>query len=284
MLPGYTTQIQHTYPDLKISEARLHTKEGQFSDVMMVNESLIFRFPRTPDVAKDMAYEVPILRKLQGRLPLPIPNPLYAHFEADNLVFMGYPMLPGEPLWRDTLAAITDAEILDRLAAQLAEFLKALHAIPPAEITDRPAGETRESWTAMYTAMRDQLYPHMRPDARLQVSENFETFLNDPANFADAPVLRHGDFGTGNILHDAGEISGIIDFSFAGAGDRAQDVGALLGYGESFMERCYPAYPEMRDTLKRVAFIRTTYALQQALYALRDGNREDFEDGMRDYV
>jgi hypothetical protein len=35
---------------------------------------------------------------------------------------------------------------------------------------------------------------------------------------------------------------------------------------------------------KRVAFIRGTYALQQALYALRDGNQADFEDGMQAYV
>lgn len=278
--------IRKAYPDLQISSARLHTKEGQFSDIVIVNESLIFRFPRTPDVAIDMAYEVALLKKLQGRLPLPIPNPIYAHFEADNLVFMGYPMIPGEPLWRETLNAITDEEILDRIAAQLAGFLKALHAIPANEITNRPAGETRESWVAMYAAMRDQLFPHMRSDACQKVSENFESFLNDPANFAYQPVLRHGDFGTGNILYDAQSqnISGIIDFSFTSAGDRAQDVGALLGYGESFMERCYAVYPEMRDTLKRVQFIRTTYALQQALYALRDGNREDFEDGMRDYV
>ncbi len=329
--------IRHVYPDLAITLSRLHAKEGQFSDIVVVNESLIFRFPRTPDVAKDMSYEVALLKKLQGRLPLPIPNPIYEYFEAENLtlpfpnpatppptfpsvthfasliergekrnkgegiqdfgtniehsptkplIFMGYPMIPGAPLWRETLAAIKDEKILDRLAVQLAGFLKALHSTPAAEITDRPAGETHESWSAMYTAMRDQLYPHMRPDARQKVSENFETFLSDPANFAYEPVLRHGDFGTGNILYDAekGEISGVIDFSFSGAGDMAQDVGALLGYGESFMERCYAVYPEMRETLKRVRFFRTTYALQQALYALRDGNREDFEDGMREYV
>jgi aminoglycoside 2''-phosphotransferase len=125
----------------------------------------------------------------------------------------------------------------------------------------------------------------MRPDARQQVTDNFERALNDLALWDFQPCICHGDFGTGNILYADGHISGIIDFTFCGIGDPAQDLGALLAsYGEAFIERVFTYYPQLRAALPRTRFIVSTYALWQAWYALRDGNQEDFDDGMRDYV
>ncbi|MBC8171171.1 MAG: phosphotransferase [Anaerolineae bacterium] len=286
---AFVQQIQQAYPELNITSVRLLPHYGQFSEVLVINEALIFRFPRTPHVAKDMASEVLLLRQLQGRLPLPIPNPVYEAWqpETGELIFMGYPMLPGEPLWRETMSAIQDEVVLDQLADQLAGFLRVLHAIPLDSLENlAPVGETPAYWQELYTAFREKLYPYIRVDAQAAISANFEAFLADAELQAFVPQLRHGDFGTGNILYDAKtqRISGIIDFSFAGPGDVAQDVGALGGYGETFLERCFRVYPEMRHTLKRVEFIRSTYALQQALYALRDGDQAEFEDGIADYI
>jgi aminoglycoside 2''-phosphotransferase len=78
-------------------------------------------------------------------------------------------------------------------------------------------------------------------------------------------------------------LTGVIDFSSAGLGDPAQDIGALWSLGDPLMSHILDLYPEMRGHMRRVAFIRSTYALQQALFALRDGNQEDFEDGIQDY-
>ena len=35
---------------------------------------------------------------------------------------------------------------------------------------------------------------------------------------------------------------------------------------------------------ERVQFYKSTYALQQALYALRDGDKESFDDGIAEYI
>ncbi len=61
--------------------ACLHTAERQFNDILIVNESLIFRFPRSPHVAVTLAAEAALLTQLQERLPLPIPQPNY-HMRA----------------------------------------------------------------------------------------------------------------------------------------------------------------------------------------------------------
>jgi aminoglycoside 2''-phosphotransferase len=289
-LMAYVQRVTAAYPELSIATARLHTAAGQFNDILIVNEALIFRFPRSPHIAATLAAETTLLTRLQGRLPLPIPNPIYHARDPQTgaLQFMGYPMLPGQPLWRAAFDAIADDHVLDRLAAQLAGFLRALHTLPPAAIGgDVPVGDTLDTWADMLGQFQAQLYPFMRPDACEAVTRLFTTLLDDLRHNPAQPVLRHGDFGTGNILYDPQTltITGIIDFGFAGLGDPALDVAALAAsYGEAFVTRCAAVYPEMAKPLPRARLYRGTYALQQALYALRDGNQADFADGIAAYM
>jgi aminoglycoside 2''-phosphotransferase len=282
----YVQQIRAAFPELTVDHVQGNTG-GQFSHVLIVNHALIFRFPKSPHAAAEVSREIPILAALRGRLPLPIPDLKYVVEDADgNLSFMGYPMIPGVPLLRDTFAAIADDAVLAQIAAELAGFLKALHALPPDTLPAAPQPyDARAEWQQTFVNFEAQLFPHMRPDARQQVAANFTAALNNAALWDFQPVLCHGDFGTGNILYADGHISGIIDFTFCGMGDPAQDLGALLtSYGEAFIERVFASYPALRSALPRARFIVSTYALWQAWYALRDGNQEDFDDGMRAYV
>lgn len=129
------------------------------------------------------------------------------------------------------------------------------------------------------------LFEHMRPEARKTVTQTFDKFLNNPNRFKFAPTLRHGDFGPGNILYDpdSKETSGIIDFDSIGLGDPAIDAAAILNLGEDFFSRMCRAYPQLADMRSRTGFYRSTYALQEALYGLRNGVTESFEEGITAY-
>ena len=247
-----------------------------------------FRFPKSPPAAAELDHELALLPRLRGRLPIRIPDPKFAVRDGGSgrLLFMGYPMLPGEPLLRGKFAALQDDEdTAARIAHDLAYFLRALHRIPPAAI-GLTAGsiDSRQEWRAIYAEVLEKLFPQMRVEARRDVSSNFEAALNDDDIWHIDACLIHGDFGTGNILYQDGRISGIIDWSFRAFGDPAQDLGALLAsYGEAFVARVCAHYPALADCLTRARFYRGNYALIQALYALRDNNPADFEDGMADY-
>ena len=200
---------------------------------------------------------------------------------------MGYPRLPGAPLLRERFNRLKDDEaVVAGIAKDLALFLRALHAIAPAEHGLAPASESAlAEWTRIGEAIREKLFPLMRHDAREAVARNFETALHDADMWLYDECLIHGDFGTGNILYQDGRISGVIDFGFCGPGDPAQDLGALIAsYGEPFVERVCRHYPALRYGLPRARFYCGNYALIQALYALRDDDAAEFEDGMRDYV
>ena len=283
----YLELLARHLPGFSAGAARILPASGQFNTVLCVDERWIFRFPKSPQVAAELARELELLPRLQGKLPLPIPQPQFrAANEAGRLLFMGYAMLPGEPLLRDRYARLqSDARLLDRIARDLAGFLLALHAIPPAEIGLRDQGDdARAAWEQYQRDFRQQLFPHMRAEARRAVERDFAAALGDEDLWRYDACLTHGDFGTGNILIHGGRVGGIIDFSFCGAGDPAQDLGALIAsYGEDFAERVFRHYPALRRHTPRARFYVGNYALIQALYALRDGDMAEFEDGVADY-
>jgi len=196
-------------------------------------------------------------------------------------------MIPGKPLWREQLAAITDDQTLQRLANQLAGFLRELHSIAIDRLPENlVVQDGPETWVKMFADIRQNLYRFMRLDAQAWVSNHFETYLNQPKLHEYKACLRHGDFGGGNILfdHDAWSISGIIDFDDIGLGDPAIDIAAVSTYGKPFFERFCTAYPEIEPMLARAQFYHGTYALQEALHGFENDDPQAFQSGMAEYV
>jgi aminoglycoside 2''-phosphotransferase len=287
---GDIQRILHAYPDLAIQRIGA-LGQGQYNDVLLINEELVFRFPRYPAALADMGREVSLLPRLRGCLPLAIPDPIYVALEGHDVssAFIGYRLLPGEPMTQEALRAVTDEATRSQLAQQLTGFLRALHAVPPKRCTEPlrvVAGYP--AWVEMFARFRQQLFPRMRPEARRAVAEGFERYLGDAGNAAIRPVLVHGDFGTGNILYDAerGTITGILDWTSAGLGDPAVDLAALIcavGYGEAFVHLGFPVYPELEAMLPRARFYTSTFALQEALFGLESGDEAAFERGIAGY-
>lgn len=285
----YIHAIHDAYPDFSIETVQLN-QNGQFNDILMVNDESIFRFPKTPREAARLVTETALLRSLQNYDTLPIPDPIYRSKETASIgqIFMGYRLLPGAPLWPETLDALKDEEV-QHLADQLATFLHQLHAISVEALEVKlPDFQGCEQWRDLYARFRSKLFPFMRADARRWVTEQFEGFLGDKSNCSYTPALVHGDFGRTNILYNArtNSISGIIDFSSAGWGDPAVDFAAILSpvcYGEPFLERFSVHYPGIEAMLSRARFYVGTFALQEALYGLEDEDQKAFESGIAKY-
>src|SRR5262245_13210161 len=128
----YLQAIREAYPDLVIKKVQANYREGQFNDILVINDEIIFRFPRYAEGIEALITEIEILKHIQGRVTLPVPKPVYTSVDTQTVgkVFMGYPLIPGGPLWQEVLETITEAETLQRIADQLAGFLKELHGIP----------------------------------------------------------------------------------------------------------------------------------------------------------
>jgi aminoglycoside 2''-phosphotransferase len=102
----------------------------------------------------------------------------------------------------------------------------------------------------------------------------FDSVLGDPRQLEDAPRVVHGDLWPEHVLFDqaAGCLSGIIDFGQAGLGDPAGDLGNLLQvYGETFVRRMLPAYPEAARLLPRARCYSHARELEWVLRGLKSG-------------
>lgn len=291
----YIERLLAAFPDLTITRAHIDDS-GQNNSVVEVEDAakgaLVFRFARYAEGIRTLRREIVFLRGLRGRLPLATPDPTYVALESERPgeALMGYRRIPGAPLWREELAAIRDAAAVHALAGQVGRFLRALHELAPAAVglNDLPVSDTTAEWADLYTRFRGSLFAHMRADARAEVARAFETFLGDARNFAYTPALRHGDFGTSNLLWDATarRLTGVIDFGSAGLGDPAVDVAGIIcraGYGEAFACRMLPFYPALEEMLPRARFYASTFALQYALFGAEQGEPEAFEHGLARY-
>ena len=283
----YLLTIKETYPELDVNSARLHTSEGQFNDILFVNDDLIFRFPRYKESIQNFLLEIELLQKLQGKLSLPIPNPIYVSTGTNiaGKVFMGYKMLTGKPLFRDVLNKITDQGALDTFAHQLADFLHRLHSLSPIPLgLELPHRDQLAEYKTFYSDVKEHLFTFMRSDAQRSITEHFERYFNNANLHNYNPSIIHGDFGGSNILFHENKITGIIDFGFAGISDPARDIASVSTLGDSFFERICVYYPNIESLLERARFYRGTYALYEALHGFRNNDKEAFENGMEQYV
>jgi len=289
-LKQYIQIIQARYPEIKVISARFN-QDGQYNDVVILNENLVFRFAKVPDAIETLRYEIAVQKSLQGQLPLRIPDPIYTLLESKTpgKAFVGYSMIPGVPLWRENYKSIQDRTVRKRLAVQLSEFLRELHQVNASETIpiQLPRYETQVAWADLCDRIKRRLYPFMREAARREVSDHFEKYLDQPDRYPYQPCLRHGDFGTGNILYDPRylSINGIVDFGDVGLGDPAVDfAGLYISYGSDFYKDCCAVYPQMDAALGRVHFYCGTFALQEALFGIENGDQAAFQAGMAAYL
>lgn len=289
-IESYLRQIRKHYPDLPVETAILN-QDGQYNDIVVVNDALIFRFAKVTESVGTLGKEVIILKSLQGQTSLAVPNPIYDNAEADTIgeVFIGYPMIPGQPLSFHELRAIAKPKARERIANQLARFLYELHHIAAHTVipTELPFCDTQDAWKDMVARIQAQLFRYMRPDARRQVAEQLEDFIENADLYKFEPALRHGDFGAENIIYDPGgqSVVGILDFGGAGLGDPAIDfAGLLASYGEEFYKECCSFYPEMEQAMLRVQFYCQTFALEEALFGIENGDQAAFKNGIARFV
>lgn len=272
-LEGFRESIAAVCPELGLETVELF-RAGQNNQLILVNSGLIFRFPKYGKGVAGLRREHAILRAARPRLPLATPEYIYSNPDGEvGRAFVGYRKLPGSPLWPEDFERIDDEGTVDRLAADIASFLQALHAIPPAtvDIPQQPS-DSPAVWREIFGRIEQVVFPRLTAEARAWTAERFDAFLGDDEQFAFDNVLRHGDFGSSNILYSAEErrVVGMIDFGHAGIGDPAVDfAGLYVCFGEAFIRRCARLYPLMDLCWDRIRFYADcAFLLEDALFCI----------------
>ena len=209
--------------------------EGWTSWAYLVNAELVFRFPKRPEVWKEIDREVSILAEIADALPLPVPRYVVTspHSGATLYGYAVYRYIRGRAL---TLAGLA-AEHRSGGAEQIAAFLVALHGYQPspslvAHLQD--ANERARAIQALHDA-EEFIVPELRSGQARLLRDRITGYVDLAENFAFRPVVLHADFSGDHILAVDGSVTGVIDFSDVSLGDPDYDFSSLfLDFGEAF--------------------------------------------------
>ncbi len=207
----------------------------------------IYRFPKRADRVPHLLREVDVLDVIRSHVSAPVPRARGPYTSSTvPYPFAGYPRLPGVQLQQRA----PDWPHAGRVAAQLATFLTALHAIPRSAydgiaVPEDPAkGSTahrREKALTSLDLIADTLPASLVRDVRAAVA----------IDVADAPTSCgiHCDLGDDHILTDEdGRLTGVIDWAdFSMASPHGDIVGGTIAFGDAFLLPALAAYDRPMD-------------------------------------
>jgi aminoglycoside 2''-phosphotransferase len=269
VLAACIDRIRASFPALSLDSVH-HNPDGLANDVVIVNDELVFRFPKDQAARAALMRETKVLDLVRRYVSTPTP-----YFERHDADFVMYRLIRGEPLHRHTLLK-QDERIQEALAEQLAVFLVQLHAIPrdeAARALGEPVERGADYWLKRYQDVERYLYPLLWADQRHWIDELFASVLGGSLNMAHVvPALIHDDLASYHILYaqDEQRISGVIDFGAARLGDPAADFALIIStYGESFLKRMSRYNPAIGDALDRARFLAGALELFWAVEGVR---------------
>ena len=267
--PEYLPRIRALRPDLAIDRVE-QINEGGMNVVVIVNGAWVFRFARSADGRQALANECRVFDLLRGRVDLALPEPVA---RADDA--MVYRFIEGEALTEWLLAGYDDAT-QQRIADQLAAFLRRMHSIPYDGTLPGGTPEGSRNW---FAGWRDEikrvLYPHLSGYQRAWADYLLDGALRDPKFFDFSPVLVNNDIHAYHVLFDttARRINGLIDFGLACFDNPALDFACLLQYyGETFVERILRTYPEAEAFLPHARWVALLNELEWVMSGVAAGS------------
>jgi aminoglycoside phosphotransferase (APT) family kinase protein len=201
----------------------------------------------------DVYRQAPLLRALRGD-DLPVPAVPWA--EDDEALF-GVPFivmerLPGRTyfVWDPLPIFERTAQAAEPLWRQAVEVLPRIHQFDwrrhlATWQTPEPLLEQITRWQRIYRQAPEPRWAEQAAEVEALLLKTMpqDTLLG----------LYHGDYQPGNVLYEAGRLTGVIDWEISGIGDSLLDIGWLMmtadqaNWVESWHSIYPPAVAEIRD-------------------------------------
>jgi len=276
--------IENSYPELKGKEL-VFNDYGWANYILIVDNKLIFRFPRNEESKKQLILEQKLLCKLNLKLQGLIPNFIYSSKERDEFTYVGYELIPGNSLESEEFRLFDEQE-KNILAQKLGDFLTILHNFnyEGSSVVAMSIEETKENWRCFLEEIRELVFPLLTGEEKEWTINLFNSFLNDEDNFSFIPCLIHGDLGSDHIIYDFDKrrLAGIIDFGDIQVGDPSYDfIGIYIAYGKEFACEVFSYYQGNKDK-NFISRIENFYYKRTPFYGIIHGIKTNNQQLQKD--
>ena len=240
----FLQKIKNDFPQIRWKKHRTLT-HGFDHIIIVLDEKIIFRFPKDKEYQSEFENEIQLLRYLKKKVKVGIPE--YNYISKDKSI-AGYDMVGGRELTASRFRRLSASE-KDTIAKQLAEFISTLHATPKSIITKyNIRSENQEiNYKNLVRDVKKLLFPRLQKKD-IQLIEDYFDELKEALGHNYPNALTHNDLTSVHILWDnKNKQTNIIDFSDRAFGDPAIDFSGLFEYGNIFAEKVFKLYSGKKD-------------------------------------
>ena len=209
-------------------------------DVIIINNTRIFRFPKNSYSKNLLQDEIALLKILSKKISVNIPD---YDFIAKNFSYASYPIITGKGLTVKTYNNLTNNQ-KNILATQIANFLTELHSVPLTKIKNLNIRERFAEIELNQLHKRAKKYIYSRLSLKeTMIFDSFFSELSSILKQTRKKVLVHGDFsGDHIIINKKNKLSGVIDFTDRAIHNPAFDFVFLWEFGLPFVQKVITHY------------------------------------------
>ena len=197
--------------------------QGLDSIAYLVNNEYIFKMSKHEEAKENLKKEIKVLNYLKGKITLQIPT---IEFYSEKYSICGYKEIKGDKLTTTIYNNMSNEE-QDKLAQDLAIFLKELHSLPLPNIDDLEL-DVIDDYANDYEMIKEFIYNKIPEKSKIYLDKLYERILNDARITKYDKVLCHNDLSCNHIIIQNNQIVGIIDFGDVAITDRDKDFIYLL--------------------------------------------------------
>ncbi|MHA1154869.1 MAG: phosphotransferase family protein [Candidatus Heimdallarchaeota archaeon] len=282
----------------KIQAESIHFFYHGTYNVFEINNKYILRVPdrefRNIQGFEMLTRESAILDFFQKKFALSIPEILYLHNKPE-LPFSIHNKIPGKSLAHIT-QQLTNAQ-KERVGGEIGRFLSRLHSKELLVDFERHFKQQNQNqskidffesfkieWNANYKSAQKVAYGYLSEEEKIWLTDIFDKYLNNPANFSFSPRISHCDFDTSNILIDSAttKLTGVIDFEECKIYDPAVDL-LFFDEGPIFLNAVLDNYEFSKDKslLKRMKFFYCRTCAPYLVWGSAHNRPGMIEEGLR---
>lgn len=197
--------------------------QGLDSVAYLVNHEYIFKQSKHDEARMNLKREIQILNYLKGKTTLQIPD---IEYYSEEYSVCGYKEIKGEKLTPDIYKNMSDEE-KDRLARDIALFLREIHSLPLPDI-DGSELHVMDDYESDYDALRETIYDKIPDKAKAYLDNLYKRILRDERITEYVKALCHNDLSCNHIIIQNNKVVGIIDFGDTAVTDADKDFVYLL--------------------------------------------------------